>query len=247
LRKPGKTKVDKIKYNHYDTFKISRGNLPWLTTNNCLKAALETTMDESKKETRTVEGDFTCSLNHSRNYFRQVITSGCVPSVDSFMSYYWEQNEKALIIKHQKYYKNLTPKEFRRGVKARCYRASLGFLTELHTFTLAESFFPNYNIYKSIGMDSAGIDWVIDSPEETFAVRFYVDTPRAKSFAAGKLKTFNKNKPLSIINLTYKLDGDNEDRLSNGFVVCTDYHMNKLKNVIDGKVIPDVSLTFYSV
>jgi hypothetical protein len=233
-------------YQDYDHVDISTKTMPWITVDNCLSAAERTTLDDRKKDTKTTEENCYSFLNHGRAFFKQVILSQKVPSVDEFTHNYWNTYSVHLEKHHKKHYADLNTKEFKRGVEARCYRAALTFLTELHAYSLFQSSFPDCESHKTIKLDSSGLDWVVERGGQIFGVRFYVKTSRAKGYASEKLEHL-KHKDFAIINLTYDLGGEEIRKLSNGFVVCTDYHMNQIKKIFDGQAIPDATLVSYTI
>lgn len=81
--------------------------------------------------------------------------------------------------------------EFLPGLRARLYRTQFGFLTEYHAFLLSAVFFGNENVFRSVELDKAGVDFQINLDNRRYNIHIFVDTDRSWSYR--NYKSRNKN------------------------------------------------------
>jgi len=230
----------------YDNVKVSTKLLPHLTEESIRVACSKTTLNRTLAETKTVERQqFTMSLNPAEHFFKKIITSKEVPTVNKLITSYLEDHVENLTKKYHDGYKKkmykMSKTDWFRGLRARMYRTFLGMLTQLHAQIYLEKYLPGVEIYGTLALDRSGIDWVILNGITKYGCKVRVLTARAEGFFMSKLSVSVKTPDVIPVSFPYAIEEGSKyfgKRLPNGFVIISYNHVRMIQDILEGRTEP---------
>jgi hypothetical protein len=229
-----------------DDIKVSTKHFPHLTEESVRAACSQTVLDRNLAETKTVERQqFTMSLNPAEHLFKKIITLKEVPTVNELITTYIEDHRENLTKKYLDGYKKkmykMSKVDWFRGLRARMYRTFIGMLTQLHAQIYLEKYLSGIEIYSTLGLDRAGIDWIILNGITKYGCKVRVLTVRAEGFFMSKLSVSVNSPDVVPVSFPYALEEGSKyfgERLPNGFVVISNNHVKMIQDILEGRTEP---------
>lgn len=192
-------------------------------------------MDKTLYEIKTFETDsnqlpiFSDELNNL--YFKENKRL----SFDEFYSFYYDKHKNILEELWKKYWNDKD--NFLLWLRARLYRVQCWFLTEFHSYYLAQEIFGKENVVKSELLDVNWVDYQIKYNSQLYNIHIFVDTQRWREYRQKKLNFRWSNKIEWIhINFPYNLDANKINSLrylDNWFWIYTKEYLLYLKSEIE--------------
>jgi hypothetical protein len=229
--------------------KVGKNYQDWFRNNKIVAVAKSITKmspTDRKLVSLIEQSNFTGDLNPVRDLIRQMFLDDSMPSESGFTDRYINQHKDALEKKWRnssalKYW-DVSFNNYLKSVIARIKRTYISQITEIQAQALISESMPNYDIYKTIFLDSRkGIDFVIDTGNIKYGIQVYVGTPEAVSQHQRKYaRRFREPaEGYTIIEQPYSIDSSSKSygyKLDNGIIMCDKGFVNSLKKKMSNVV-----------
>lgn len=151
------------------------------------------------RQTRVVEYPLRGKNNPLRYFYALVDGLHYLPDWDEFYELYVLLSPLAQNWRRQGLFTNA----FANGLKARLYRCTLSYFTELHASLLLAENLPDGQLWRGLDLDRASLDALWERPHERIGIRIYVRTQRARAYREQKDQLHRPHGIDRLADLTY--------------------------------------------